>query len=292
MFTKIASFHSALSVFLQRLNYTVLQTQISVIGCGWLGLPLAKHLLSKGYNINGSTTSSKKIKTLKETGIKAYEVCLSETQIHGNYEAFLEGSDTIIINIPPGLRQNPTKNHLNEMKHLVKAIDQYNIKNVLYISSTSVFKDEVHFPEITSKTIPNADTDSAKQLIAIENFIKAQESFNTTILRFSGLIDSHRHPGKFLAGKNNISNPDAPINLIHKHDCIAIITKIIEDKHWNITLNASYPIHPIKKAYYTTYTKTHNLPLPSFNSSEKSLGKIIKSDDLVQLLNYSLEHGL
>lgn len=269
-----------------------MQTQISVIGCGWLGLPLAKHLLSKGYNINGSTTSSEKIKTLKKAEIKAYEVCLSETQIHGNYKAFLEGSDAVIINIPPGLRQNPKKNHLNEIKHLVKAINQYNIKNVLYISSTSVFKDEAHFPEITSKTIPNGDTDSAKQLIAIENFIKAQESFDTTILRFSGLIDSLRHPGQFLAGKNNVANPEAPINLIHKNDCITIISKIIEGMHWNTTLNASYPIHPTKKVYYTTYAKTHDLPLPNFNTSEKSLGKIIKSHDLVQLLNYTLEYGL
>jgi len=269
-----------------------LQTQISIIGCGWLGFPLATHLINKGYKIKGSTTSPEKIKTLKEVGIKAYEVCLNKSQIHGDYNAFLDGSDTIIINIPPGLRKNPSKNHLNEMKHLVKAINRHNIKNVLYTSSTSIFKDEAHFPEITSKTIPNSDTNNSKQLIAIENLLKAQESFNTTILRFSGLIDSHRHPGKFLAGKKNISNPDAPINLIHKHDCIAIMTKIIDAKHWNITLNASFPMHPTKKTYYTTYSKTHNLPVPIFNSSEKSLGKIIKSDDLVQLLNYSLEHGL
>lgn len=269
-----------------------MQTQISIIGCGWLGLPLAKYLIGKGYKIKGSTTSSDKIKSLTEAGIKAYKVSLSETQIKGNYNDFLEGSDTIIINIPPGLRKNPAKNHLNEIKHLVKAIGQHNIKHVLYISSTSVFKDEAHFPEITSKTIPNGDTNSAEQLIAIENLLKAEETFKTTILRFGGLIDSQRHPGQFLAGKNNVSNPEAPINLIHKNDCIAIITKIIKDKHWNTTLNASYPIHPAKKIYYTTYAKTHDLPLPNFNVSEKSLGKIIKSDDLVQLLNYTLQHGL
>lgn len=292
MFSKIAGLHSGLFLFLQGLNDTALQTQISIIGCGWLGLPLAKFLIGKGYKIKGSTTSSDKIKTLTEAGIKAYKVSLSETQINGNYKDFLEGSDIVVINIPPGLRKNPAKNHLDEIKHLVKAIGRHKIKHVLYISSTSVFKDEAHFPEITSTTIPNGETNIAQQLIAIEKLLKAQETFKTTILRFGGLIDSHRHPGKYLAGKNNVANPEAPINLIHKNDCITIISKIIKGMHWNTTLNAAYPTHPTKKVYYTTYAKTHDLPLPNFNTSEKSLGKIIKSDDLVQLLNYTLEHGL
>ena len=35
--------------------------KISILGCGWLGLPLAKSLLAKGYKIKGSTTSESKL---------------------------------------------------------------------------------------------------------------------------------------------------------------------------------------------------------------------------------------
>src|SRR5574343_621841 len=39
--------------------------KIAILGCGWLGLPLAKSLLSKGYEVKGSTTSESKLVILK-----------------------------------------------------------------------------------------------------------------------------------------------------------------------------------------------------------------------------------
>ena len=44
-------------------------TKISILGCGWLGFPLAKALLSKGLSVKGSTTSSEKLATLEKAGI-------------------------------------------------------------------------------------------------------------------------------------------------------------------------------------------------------------------------------
>jgi hypothetical protein len=49
--------------------------------------------------------------------------------------------------------------------------------------------------------------------------------FKTTVLRFGGLIGEDRNPFKFIAGRENMDNPDAPINLIHQADCIGIILK-------------------------------------------------------------------
>lgn len=263
--------------------------QISVIGCGWLGLPLAKKLIAEGYNVKGSTTSEEKLKTLKNASIDSFLIKLRANVISGNYPGFLSESETIIINIPPGLRKNPSKNHVEELKHLVSAIEDHNIKNVLYISSTSVFENEEHFPKITENSLTNATSNSAKQLIAIEQMLMDNDNFNTTILRFGGLLDEERHPAKYLSGRKNSSNPNAPINLIHKEDCINIILAIIKHDSWNIALNAVYPIHPDKKTYYIDYCKRYNLDLPTFNSKDKSKGKIIDSYKLVQLLNYTFK---
>ena len=38
-----------------------MNNKIALIGCGWLGLPLAKSLLKKGYQVAGSTTSVEKL---------------------------------------------------------------------------------------------------------------------------------------------------------------------------------------------------------------------------------------
>lgn len=264
-----------------------MKTQISVIGCGWLGLPLAKTLVEKGYVVNGSTTSKNKFDTLKEYQINPFLIALSESEITGNYAEFLAGSNTVIINIPPGLRKNPAKNHVAEITQLMQAIESSSVKHVLYISSTSVFKNETDFPVITAATKPNATSNSAKQLIEIEKLLLANPNFKTTILRFGGLINKERHPAKFLSGKNDVLNPDAPINLIHRTDCIAIISSILKKELWNLTINAAYPKHTPKATYYSNYCNQENLAPPNYDSSKESKGKIIDSLELVQLLNFN-----
>ena len=269
-----------------------MKKKISIIGCGWLGFDLAQSLIKEGYHIKGSTTTKDKLTKLEDANIEAYHIQLNENGVSGNYIDFLKGSESVIINIPPGLRKNPNKNHVAELQHLMDAIASSIIKNIIYISSTSVFKDETHFPAYNSNSIPNATSNSSKQLIAIENLLKKNNNFNTTIIRFGGLFDSERHPAKYLAGKTNLSNPKAPVNLIHKEDCINIITLILKHNIWNEVFNAAHPNHPTKKDYYTSYCKKHQLDLPKFNDSEKNEGKIIESTKLEQLLTYSFKQAL
>lgn len=266
-----------------------MKTQISIIGCGWLGFPVAKQFVEEGFRVKGSTTSKNKLEILKQHQINPFLIALTEEGILGDYSAFLSESETVIINIPPGLRKDPTKNHVAEIKHLIHAIEKHGVKNVLYISSTSVFEEASDFPIITAETIPNATSRIAKQLIEIEQMLQANHNFKTTILRFGGLVDDERHPSKYLAGRQDISDPEAPINLIHKTDCIAIISAILKKDLWNMALNAAYPNHPSKKDYYKAQCKNQNLPLPKFNSSAESKGKIIESKMLVQLLSYSFK---
>lgn len=269
-----------------------MKTQISIIGCGWLGLPLAINLTEKGHIIKGSTTSAAKLNELTAHKIKPYLIELKDSEIKGDVSNFLAGSDIVIINIPPGLRKNPTKNHVAEIKCLMTHIEAQQIQNVLYISSTSVYSDEINTPTITETNTPNASSNSAKQLIEIEQILQKNSNFKTTILRFSGLFDAKRHPAIFLSGKTNLKNGDAPVNLIHKDDCISIISQLIENNIWGDVFNASNPYHPLKKDYYTNYCKRHNLKLPQFNLKEKSKGKKIEASKLVQLLKYTFKTGL
>ncbi|MFK7833222.1 MAG: NAD(P)H-binding protein [Winogradskyella sp.] len=266
-----------------------MKTQISIIGCGWLGLPLAKKLVEDGFYINGSTTSKDKLGSLKVLRINPFLIGLTESEILGDAHTFLAESDTVIINIPPGLRKDPTKNHVAEIRNLITVIEQQSVNHVLYISSTSVFEDSVNFPIIKAETQPNGSSNSAKQLIEIEHMLQNNKHFKTTILRFGGLIDDNRHPGKFLSGRAHVSNPDAPINLIHQTDSIHIILAILKQNVWKVEFNAAYPKHPTKKDYYNSYCQSKNLPLPAYNSSDKSKGKIIDSTKVVQLLNYSFQ---
>lgn len=263
--------------------------QISVIGCGWLGLPLAKQLVAANYKVKGSTTSSNKIPDLKSNGIDGFYVELTQDGIIGEIETCLSGSEILILNIPSGLRKHPEANFVKQVSLLVPYIEQSSIENVIFVSSTSVYKDEVSIPTITEDTIPHPDTKSGKQLLKVEKLLQANRHFSTTILRFSGLFGPNRHPATYLSGKMAVKNPDAPVNLIHLNDCIKIIIKILEKNVWNKIINASSQPNPSKKEYYTSVCKKLNLSIPSFTTHPISKGKLIDSKKLIQLLKYEFQ---
>lgn len=262
--------------------------QISILGCGWLGMPLAKHLLQNGYSIKGSTTTETKLEILKNEGISPFLISLKANELPRNSNAFLENSEVLIINIPPGLRGNSGENFVAKMENFIPFIEKSSVKKVLFVSSTSVYADKNQV--VTEETMPNPETESGKQLLISENLLLNNSNFQTTILRFGGLISEDRHPINFLAGRNNIENPQAPINLIHQQDCIEIVQKIIEKEVWNTVLNAVAPFHPTRKKYYTEKASEQNLAPPQFNENEHSVGKTVSSNKLIQLLNYQFKN--
>lgn len=261
---------------------------ISILGCGWLGLPLAKHLIQKKFKIRGSTTSGSKISQLEAAGIEAFVISLLPESISGDFETFLQKSKTLIIDIPPKLRGENSESFVEKIKTFVqKGVVNSEIENVLFISSTSVYGDDA--VTVTEETLEKPTTQSGKELLETEHFLQQQTTFKTTILRFGGLTGETRNPAKSLAEKKNITSPEAPINLIHQEDCIAIITEIIEQNLWGEKLNAVAPYHPSRKDYYCEKAEQLSLPLPEFEENNAS-GKIIDSSKLIEKLKYKFIH--
>ena len=269
---------------------------IAILGCGWLGLPLAKSLLLKGYVVKGSTTSKGKLEVLKNAGLLPFQIQLEAHQIIGTIEDFLKETNVLIIDIPPGLRREISSSlettFVNKIRNLIPFIEKSGIKKVIFVSSTSVYADGFPIVEITEETIPNPDTESGKQLAIVEVLLQSNLNFKTTVIRFGGLLGDDRHPAKFLAGKTNVENPDAPVNLIQREDCIGIIEKIlnqVEYDNWEETFNAVAPQHPTRKAYYQNKAQILNLPLPTFAEHSESKGKMISSKKVETILRYSFQ---
>ena len=261
---------------------------ISILGCGWLGLPLAKVLIENNFSAKGSTTSQDKISLLEENKIQPFLLSLNENKIIGNIDAFLADSEVLIIDIPPKLRGNSSENFVAKIKTLIPFIEKSSIKKVLFVSSTSVYADDNSM--VTEETIPKPETEGGKQLLEAEKLLQNNKYFQTTILRFGGLIGEDRHPIKFIAGRENLENPDGTINLIHQKDCIGIVFKIIETNSWNEIFNAVAPFHPTREAYYTQKAIELDLILPKFNKEKTSIGKVIVSDKLEEILEYTYEY--
>ena len=246
-----------------------MKNNISILGCGWLGLSLALKLRSKGYSIKGSTTSKIKIAKLESNGLQPFIIDLSNRE--SEFKNFLN-SEVLIIAIP-------SKN-IAGFKNLISHIENSKIKNILFISSTSVY------PNSNSIVTENSLI-KKNPLSEIELLFKTNTNFKSTILRFGGLIGYDRKPGNFFKNGKIINFPDAFVNLIHRDDCIQIIKEIIAKNIWDKTLNACADTHPKKRDFYAKEFKKEGRNNPTFNELASNEYKIINSDQLKSILNYN-----
>jgi len=249
------------------------------MGCGWLGTALAMDLLKKGYLVKGTTTQISKLDDLRDAGIDPYVVDLKETFIDGGIDAFLEGLDALVVNIPPGLRSNPESDYAGRINLLMKNINAHkNIRQLLYISTTAVFQDKEGIPTYDESVAPNATDSKGKKLIAAEQIIHRAFK-NSSIIRPGGLIGNDRHPIKMLAGKTGISNPEAPVNLTSREYLVAAISKIIAGEIHAPVLHAISEPHEGRKSYYTKMARAFELEPPIFEKNG-NVGKRIVSIEL------------
>lgn len=260
--------------------------KISILGCGWLGLPLGRQLLKDGHDIKGSTMQRENLGKLRDAGILPYLIKLNPA-LNADYDPGFFKADVLIINIPPKRREDIIDYHTAQIKNLIKVIKKGGIKKVIFISSTSVYP--ALNREVTEEDAQNPGKNNGEALLAVENLLTEEDAFNTTVVRFCGLIGYDRKPGNFLAGKKLQSNGANPVNLIHRDDCIGIIEAIIKHGAWGETFNACSDKHPTRREYYEQAARKLGVKIPEFNDDALPAFKIINSEKLKSRLHYSFK---
>lgn len=243
--------------------------RISILGCGWLGKPLAISFLEDGFSVKGSTTSEDKVAVLEALEIDTHLVNISEFE---EYDLFLE-SDILIIAI--------TSKDTDGFENLIAQIQESSIQKVIFISSTSVY------PRSNKIMTEDAEVINNHPLVEIENLFRENTFFETTIIRFAGLFGGERHPANWFKNGKPIPQPNGFVNMIHRKDCINIIHEIINQNCWNETFNACANHHPSRREFYINARVSKGFELPVFKNEAVYEWKIISSDKVQRVLEYS-----
>jgi nucleoside-diphosphate-sugar epimerase len=246
---------------------------ISILGMGWLGLPLA-NLLCKNFNLRVATRSVERHQMLSQLFSQSYQVDIDKNDALA--DSFFE-SDYLIINI--------TNKNVISFQRLIERIKHSAIQKVIFISSTSVYNNTN--AEVSEST---EFENNQSPLLQIEKLFLACNEFNTTIIRFAGLIGPKRHPGRFFRSGKVIPQAEAPVNLIHLDDCIQIINKVIEKQTWGEIFNACADNHPTKREFYTFARKQLGLLPPDFDDSSPLKYKIINNQKLKTNLGFTFKY--
>lgn len=258
---------------------------ISILGCGWLGLPLAKSLVNAGVRVKGSTTSPEKLPLLASLGIEPYLVHSLEPEISVVLADFLN-VDVLVIAVPPGRTPSKQEDYFRLLNSLTTGIDKSSIRKLIFISSTSVYGEKNQ--KFSEKDNCLTDSESGRRMLEAELLIASHSRIKVDIVRLAGLIGPGRHPGRFFAGKKEIPNGLAPVNLIHQQDAIGIITELIANDHPSGIYNACVPDHPTRSEFYSKAAQSLGLDVPGF-LQEKRCWKIVSSEKVERELKYRFQ---
>lgn len=268
--------------------------KISILGCGWLGLPLGEFLVKNGHTVKGSTTSESKIALLSAVNIEPFLLKFTpkiesasplsvSSQTTKNITQFLD-SEILIICIPPRAGKLGEDYHVQQIQSLIEYLPSSSIKSIIYTSSTSVY------PDLNREISEEDSVIESHALIKVENLLKNLPQ-NVTILRCGGLMGGERIPAKYFQGKT-INTGKIPVNYVHQDDVIQIISMILAKGFWNETFNVVSPEHPIREEIYLKNCEDLGFTKPIFEEAVALiLFKIISPQKLISQTGYVFKYA-
>ncbi|AIZ64093.1 hypothetical protein PK28_11005 [Hymenobacter sp. DG25B] len=260
---------------------------IAVLGCGWLGLPLAKHLLAHGYSVIGTTTSPERLPLLKEAGISAHLLQLSPTlsATDSTLQRLFSKADILVLNVPPRAKQGIP--YLDLLRPVAAAVVGSQVKQILFVSSTGVYPEANRTMEEQDAV---ASADSTSEMLQAEALFQNLPGISTTVIRMAGLMGPGRAPGRFLAGRQELPQGTAPVNLIHLDDCVGVLHTLIENPQPAQTFNACAAQHPLRREFYPLAAQSLGLAPPTFAMDSLEGSKTISSSNLRAATGYQFRY--
>ena len=254
---------------------------VSILGCGRVGMLLVERLARKYPKVKASTTSKDKIQEIKNVGGLPYLINSHDLDFN-SYVKFLD-TDVLIISLPP--------QSVRVYQILADDIAKAGIKKVLFISSTAVYpKINREVTEVDAEYIKSPH--SGRVMLSLEDVFAGRSEFETTVIRFCGIVDPREVPGKHMFGFSGLKDGKRPVNMIHIEDCAGMIEKILEKEAWGKTYNACADRHPSRSEFYVKAARSAGSKPPEFENETPAEGsfRIVDSSKLKQELDYKLKH--
>ena len=207
-----------------------LYENIAILGCGYVGSPLADYWQARGHFVTGTTTSRERLASLSQL---VSRVVLMKGSDASAVQSLVQGQDTVVVSVAPTGSQVADEatyetTYLATARNLVKALNQADrVKQIIYLSSCSVYGDRRG--EWVDETTPVAPSERRSQVLAQAEQILlqgAKENQRVCILRLGGIYGPGRELVRMFGGLAGMTLPgkgDRFINWIHRDDIVGAI---------------------------------------------------------------------
>jgi len=195
---------------------------VTIIGCGDIGLRLAKQLDSQSYTVIGLRRSEQDSDRIEYRQAD----CSSKAQLQ---QTLPEYSDVIVITMTPSQRTDAgyQQAYVQVVDNLLQAIQQPP-RLIVFVSSTSVYsQSEGEWVDEDSPAAPSSF--SGQRLLEAEQLL-SDSPYNSCVVRFSGIYGPKRQRliEQVKRGESSPINPPLYSNRIHVDDCAAVLAHVIQ----------------------------------------------------------------
>lgn len=258
---------------------------ISILGCGYLGFPLAIALSERGWHVKGSTTTPEKMRLLEKAGIEPHLLRL-DPEFDGNPTRFLE-TDTLFLNIPPGRRRTHVETFYGALiAAVLHAVCRSSVRFVVFASSTSVYPAQDRVWKEEEAGISPPWRASGRALLEAERQLQSEPSLDATILRFAGLYGYERAPGRFVGGI--LSRPRNVVNVIHRDDAVGAVLAVLTHDARGETFNVCSDGHPTRAEFYARAAEWLGADPPTVEDGSVRQSGLVSNRRLKERLGYAM----
>ncbi|MBN2480088.1 MAG: NAD-dependent epimerase/dehydratase family protein [Parachlamydiales bacterium] len=239
---------------------------IANIGCGYVGLELAKQLIQKKHFVTATTKSVKSLKNISSIVQKSY--ILEGTDFDAIFQ-ILNENDTIILTLSTNNAKDSEKTFLQTAQTIKSAALKLDKpKTLIFTSKSSIYGDHAGRWVDESADLSSKDEES-KVLIDTENTLLSLKDLNwkVCILRLPHVYG----PGRTIIDifksyyKNVIpGHGEYYTNMVHQIDVVNAIIYVLEHEIVGI-FNVADDDHPTRKEFADLICQKLNLMKPTFD---------------------------
>lgn len=247
--------------------------KVSILGLGWLGLPLAEQLQQEGWQVVGTKRSA------QDCPIECYPLDFNDIQLT-HLDPVLQ-TDALIFAIPPNVCGEDR--YFSAVLQLAERAAELGAKQLIFLSSSGVL------PQENGNWHEECAVNEGQLLVKVEQAL-CRLPLDCDVLRLAGLVGATRHPVYFLSGKSELKNAGQPVNLVHLADCLAAISLLLQTPNGKRLFHLCAPNHPAREDYYRTIAQRLNLPEPHFLPDNIPLTRVIEGQKIVRELGFRYQY--
>jgi nucleoside-diphosphate-sugar epimerase len=272
-----------------------------IIGCGYLGLRVARAWLEAGDQVAALTRSHERAAQFQALGIEPVvgDVTAPESLLG------LPEADTVLYAVGLDRTTGHSQRHVyvDGLRNILDALEGRVRRQFLYVSSTSVYgQTDGQWIDETSPCQP----ERANGVVCLDAENLVRERFSSTshddppvacVLRLAGIYG----PGRLIArvasiqsGEPLAGNPDAWLNLIHIDDAVRAVLACESRGRPGATYLVCDDEPPTRREYYETLARLVGAPRPTFTEATgeaaNSLNKRCSNRRLREELQVELQY--